>query len=194
MADDGKRKTSTLFREGGIDRIRRIFPDDDAAVVERPLWDSIAQEPARLSGTQVRLYSVRRAKNHHPLYREPGAGSKDWEFQGPWEFWGAIEFDPTTDVDTDAGSEGLKKSADAILWVSRKELEDIGAPDPKVDDVIHFWGKRPFKRASGFEFFDLIKAEPHGNVMSTETFVQWKLTLKARSSFDPERRVVNTKI
>ncbi len=73
------KKFDTLYRDGGIDRLRRIFPDDAEASVERPLWDSIAQEPARLSGASFRLYSLRRAKNLHPLYREPTAGGKDWE-------------------------------------------------------------------------------------------------------------------
>ncbi len=188
------RKTSTLLHDGGIDRIQRIFPGDGEVSVERPLWDSIAQEPARLSGTQVKLYSVRRAKNHHPLYREPGAGSKDWEFQGPWEVWGTVEFDQAQDIDADAGSEGLKKTANVILWVARKEFEDVSSPDPKIDDVIEFWGSKSFKRAGGFQFFDVVLATPAGNIMTSETFVQWKITLKARSSFDAERKVTNTKI
>ncbi len=177
-----------------MDRIRRIFPDDADVSIERPLWDSIAQEPARLSGTKVRLYSVRRAKNHHPLYREPGAGSKDWEFHGPWEVWGTVEFDQATDIDADAGSEGKKSMATGILWVARKEFEDVQAPDPKIDDVIEFWDKKEWARAGGFQFFDVNLATPAGNIMTSETFVQWKITLKARSSFDPERRVMATKI
>lgn len=187
-------KTDTLYRDGGLDRIRRIFPGDDQASVERPLFDSIATEPARLSGTPIKVYSLRRAKNHHPLYREPSAGAKDWSYQGPWQMMGAVEFNQANDIDTTASTEGLKKTATAQLWISRKELEDAGCPDPKIGDVIEFWDLKPWNRSGKFQFWDVIKANPDGNIQDTEVFVQWAITLEARTSFDPERKTENTRI
>lgn len=189
-----KPKVETLYRDGGIDRIRRIFPDDPQATIERPLFDSIAQEPARLSGTKARFYSLRRAKNHHPLYREPGAGSRDWEFQGPWEVWTSVEFDQSNDIDAEVGSEGLKRNAQATLWVARKELEDAGCPEPKIGDVVEFWDLKPFAGIVNFQYWDVVLANPDGNIMSTEIFVQWKITLKVRGQFDPARKVENTRV
>lgn len=189
-----KPKLDTLYRDGGIDRIRRIFPDEAEVTVERPLWDSVAQEPARLSGTSIKLYSIRRAKNMHPLYREPSAEAKDWSFQGPWQMMGAVEFSQGDDIDTQSGSEGLKKTATATLWLARKELEDAGSPDPKIGDVIEFWDLQPYARAGKFQFWDIVKANPDGNIMSSEVFVQWKIGLEARTTFDPARKTENTRI
>jgi len=190
------KKLDTLYRDGGIDRIRRIFPDDSAVSVERPLWDSVAQEPARLSGAPFKIYSLRRAKNHHPLYREPSAGANDWVFQGPWQMWGALDFSQGDDIDQDASSEGRKRSAQVTLWLARKELEDVGSPDPKIGDVIEFWDIKPFAGVldGHFQFWDVTLANPTGNIMNSETFVQWKITLKARTTFDPVRKVENSKI
>lgn len=189
-----KSRGDTLFRNGGIDRIRRIFPGDADATVERPLHDSIAQEPARLAGTSLRVYSLRRAKNHHPLYREPSAGNGDWSFNGPWEVMGVVEFQQATDIDASARTEGLGRNATAKLWIARKELEDASCPDPKEGDVIEFWGNAPWKRAGRFQFWDIIKANPDGNIQDSEVFVQWEITLEARASFDPVRKTENTRI
>jgi hypothetical protein len=187
-------KKGTLLGGGGLDRIRRIFPGDGDASVELALHDSVATEPARLSGTSIRLYSVRRAKNLHPLYREPSAGAKDWEFQGPWEMMVAVEFDQSSDIDVEAGGEGKLRSASATLWLSRKELEDAQAPDPKVGDVFEFWDKDGWKRAGGFQYWDVSNATPHGNIQSTEIFTMWKVSLTSRSTFDPQRKIDNTRI
>jgi len=186
----------TLYRNGGIDRIRRIFPDDDSANVERPLWDSVAQEPARLSGVAIKIYSLRRAKNHHPLYREPSAGAQDWAYQGPWQMWATVDFAQGDDIDEDVGSEGSKRSATATIWLARKELEDAGSPDPKSGDVIEFWDLKPFAGAldGHFQFWDVTLANPNGNIMNTETFVQWKITVKSRTTFDARRKVEGTAI
>lgn len=187
-------KKGTLLQNGGLDRIRRIFPGDADVSVEQPLWDSVATEPARLSGTSIRHYSVRRAKNLHALYREPSAGAKDWEFQGPWEMMCSVEFDQSSDIDTDAGSEGKTKTASAILWISRKEFEDAGAPDPKLGDVFEFWEKAQWARAGGFQYWDVGGTYPAGNIQSTEVFTMWKITLTSRSSFDAQRKIDNTRI
>lgn len=187
------KKLDTLYRGGGVDRIRRIFPDDPRASVERPLWDSFAQEPARLGGTPVLFYSLRRAKNHHPLYREPSAAGKDWEFNGPWELAGSFQ---TDDTDYQGTGEGSTKTSSGTLWVARKEFEDAGAPDPKIGDVIELWTEAPFDGVAKPRFWDVV--EPHADsdshVMNTGIFTLWKLTLKSRSTFHAQRKVENTKI
>lgn len=192
MSSDPKAKFDTLYTNGGMDRIRRIFPDDSSSTVERPLWDSIAQEPARLSGLQFHLYSLRRAKNHHSLYREPSAGSQEWSFQGPWSMWGSTEFSQGDDINLNSQSEGnVREATNIVLWVARKEFEDASSPDPKLGDVIEFWDKKPFAGVldGHFQFWDVVLANPTGNIMSTETFVQWKISLKSRSAFDAKRKV-----
>jgi len=165
-----------------------LLPGGDPLPTEQPLWDSIASEPAKLSGTPVRLYSVRRAKNRHPLYAEPSQDSKEWEFQGPWELFGSFTFDQGNDIDDDVSSQGLQKIASATMHLSRKSLEDIEAPDPKVGDVVHLWDRQPF--GSEFQFW----ANPDGNIFTNEAFVQFRLELKRRSRFEPGRKVLGKKI
>ena len=187
---------STLMGNAGIDRIRRIFPDDHAVSVERPLWDSVAQEPARLSGVDVELYSLRRGMNRHPLYGEASVDGKDESFNGQWQFKAAFEFDQGDEIQENAASEGRKQEGQGVMWIARKELEDIDAPDPKAGDVVAVWNMGEFdgtnaqgNERSRFRYFRVLRANPHGNVMSVNTFVQWRLELKFASDFNPDRLV-----
>lgn len=183
---------NTLYKGGGVSRIRRIFPDDDRATVERPLFDSVAQEPAILSGLAVRLYSLRRAKNMHPLYREPVEGG-DFEYQGPWELHGVLEFDQQDEISNAAEQEGTRLESEARLQIARKEFDDVGAPDPKQGDVIEFWDDKAFDfvpfTMRRFRYWDVQLANPGENVWSAATFIVWKLTLKHNTRFDPARKV-----
>lgn len=181
---------TTLEGGDGATGIGRVFPDD--AVSELQLWDSIAQEPAKLSGTPFRLWSVRRARNLHPLYREPSNAGFEWEFHGPWEMMGAFEFDQGNEIDPEVSAEGLQKTSTSVLYIARKELEDIDAPEPKIGDVIDLWDRMPF--GSEFQYWDVTKANPDGNVMTSEVFVQYRLEMKRRSRFEPGRKALGTRI
>jgi hypothetical protein len=182
----------TTLSGGGVANVAKIFPD--AEVSERPLWDSIAAEPARLSGADVKLWSLRRAKNRHPLYGEPSVGGKDWEFHGPYEMAGGLEFDEAQEVEPEATTEGLSTSASAVLHIARIEFENVGAPDPKVGDVIEFWGDKttPFMRK--FKYWEVTKANPDGHIMSTAEYVQYRIELKQRTRFEPGRKVEGEKV
>lgn len=184
---------NTLYKGGGVNRLRRIFPDDDHSTVELPLFDSIAQEPARLGGVRVLLYTLRRAKNLHPLYREPTKGG-DFEYGGPWEMHGVLDYDQMNEVEPpDASTEGTQIQSEARLQIARKEFEDVGAPEPKQGDVIEFWNNPSFEatpfRIPKFKYWDVQQAVPGENVWSTEVFVVWKLALKHKTRFDAARKI-----
>jgi hypothetical protein len=184
---------NTLYKGGGINRLRRIFPDDDQSTVELPLLDSVAQEPSHLSGVRVLLYSLRRAKNMHPLYREPTQGG-DFDYAGPWELMGVLDFDQGTEVEPpDSTTEGTQIMTDARLQIARKEFEDKKAPDPKAGDVIEFWSGKEFEgkpfRIAKFKYWDVNKANRAENIWSTETFLVWMLELKHKTRFDAARKV-----
>lgn len=182
----------TTLDAGGVGGVAPVFPGDVNTPSEQAFWDSIATEPAQLSGTPVRIYSVRRAKNRHPLYAEPSRAGNEWEYHGPWEIMGAFAFDQGTDIDDSVGAEGIQKTAEAVLHLSRKALEDVDAPDPKVGDVIHLWDRQPF--GSELQYWDVVKANPDGNVFTHESFVQFRLELRHRSRFEPGRKVEGKRI
>lgn len=188
MADD-----DTLYTEGGVDNIRRIFPDDPVASVERPLFDSIAQEPARLSGTPIRFYSLRRAKARHSLYGEPSQDGEEWNFSGPWEMYATIDYDQPGDNSQDAGSEGLQVQSDSTMEIARKEFEDSGSPFPKVGDVIEMWSEREFS-AVQTRFWDVVDADPAQNIFSSEVYLMWKVSLKRRTRFTPQRKTEGERV
>jgi len=178
---------------GGAVGASPIYPTQTAlGVVEQALYDSVSAEPARLSGTPVRLFSVRRAKNRHPLYAEPSFAGKEWEFHGPWELMGAFEFDQGMEIDQEATSEGLHEFANAALYLSRKELENVEAPEPKIGDIIWLWDRKPFAEEGG-DYWDVTKANRDGNIWTTEVFVQYRLELRWRSKFDPARKIEGTR-
>ena len=183
----------TLYKGGGVGNLRRIFPDDPSVTVERPLFDSIAQEPARLSGTPIRIYSVRRAKSRNPWYGEPSMDKQEWGFQGPWEVWGEVDYNPADNVSPEATSDGLKSVSDAIVEVARKEFEDAGAPFPKIGDVVEFWEEVEYA-AEQNKYWDVVKATPTGTINSTPVYVMWKIELKSNSKFDPKRKVEGERV
>ena len=176
--------------------LRPLFPKTCTGSCgdEREIWDSIAQEPAKLSGTKVRLFSLRRAANRHPLYKEPSEEGKEWEFQGPWEVYAALEFMLADSITPEATDAGVRRVSEAIAWISRKELEDHGAPHPKMGDVLEFWWEGAFGEPKSQAQWNIIKAEPDGSVWTSATFVQWKLELRRRDRFVAARETEHTEI
>lgn len=171
-----------------------VFPEQAAPNPEVPLWESVAQEPARLSGVRARLYELRRAKNMHPLYREPSADDGGWEYRGPWELHVAIEFSVPDDMEIEAGQEGAEKTGQATCWLSEKEIRTAQAPRPKVGDVLEFWQTPGYAGAGASTWWDIVRADPDGRVMTTDVFVQWKLILRQRARFDAVRKVVSGEV
>jgi hypothetical protein len=181
----------TTLSGGGVDNVRRLFPDAD--VSERPLWDSIASEPARLSGARIKLWSLRRAMNRDPLYGEPSRGGAEWEFHGPWEMAGGLEFDEAQEIEPEATTEGLTETATATLHLARKELEDVGSPIPKIGDVIEFWGNENSDFARHYRYWEVTKSNADGHIISVADFVQYRVELKQRTKFEPGRKVEGDK-
>jgi len=179
------------------EELKRVFPSDCSDCGdERALYDSIAQEPARISGTKIAFWSLRRAKNRHPLYKEPSVDDKEWEFHGPYEMYAAIDFAQADEIEPEATETGGQTVSDAVAWVARVEFEGVEAPDPKNGDVIEFWSLdgSPFGEDPHDAQWDVVKANPDGNIFTSETFVQWKITLKQRSKFVAFRKTDGTKV
>ena len=187
------------FKKDPIQGLKRIFPSDCSDCGdERALWDSIAQEGARLSGTRILFYSLRRAMNRHPLYKEPSQGGKEWSFHGPFEMWAALQFAQADEIQPEATEYGQHTVSDAMIYVARKEFEDASAPEPKLGDIVEVWSKgvggSPFAEEELFAQWDVVQANPDGNIFSSEAFVQYVLRLKQRTKFVALRKTENTQI
>lgn len=176
---------------------------------ELALHESITEEYTQLTGTRIKLYSVRLGGSLDPVWDEPSKlyghdplwgednqpiapstanapEKKEWAFNGPWEFYGFIEFEEaerlaTTIVDS------IRDEWEAACWIPRKSLDDIQAPYPKKGDVLH---AVEWKSKTGDAvYFDVVSAKLEGALADTQSYVQFILELKRREVFDPKRRV-----
>lgn len=162
---------------------RRIFPTENSECGdEREIFDSIASEQALLGGTNVLYYVINRAKHRHPLYKEPSVGG-DWSFEGPYELAATIDFPQPDNTTVEATDSGKRKVQEAVVWISRKEFENRGCPYPQEGSVLEFWSQKPFGTDRQKAQWDIVKADPDGNIYTSETFVMYKLEVKKRSEF-----------
>ena len=163
---------------------RRVFPGGDCEGCgdEQALFDSIASEPAKLAGTSVAYYKIRRAKHRHSLYKEPSVDG-DWSFEGPWELAATLDFPQSDNVTPTATENGIESTAEAVAWVSRKEFEDRSAPYPQEGSVLEFWWTPPFAQERQKSQWDIVKATRDGNIFNSEAFTMYKLELRSRSKF-----------
>jgi hypothetical protein len=174
---------------------RRIFPSDCGGCTdELSLWDSIASEQARLAGVRLRYWRLRTAKNRDPLYKEPSNEGQEWEFDGPWEMYGSLEFEQVNQISTEATENGMIQTSEAVLWLARKEIEDAEAPYPKKGDVVEFWDEAPFAEAAQKTYWDVTGCERDGNIFNTVAYVQHRLELRRREKFFAIRKVEHTRI
>ena len=187
----------TQFKKDSIQSLNRIFPGGCGDCGnELDLFDSVAQEQARLAGTRILFYSLRRAMNRHPLYKEPSQGGKEWSFHGPFEMWGSLEFMQGDDISPEASEYGGHKESDARLIIARKEFEDACSPTPKVGDVIEFWttSGSAFEESELNSQWDVVRANKDGNIFGTEVFTQYSISLKRKTKFVAIRKTEGERI
>lgn len=162
---------------------------------EHDLFDSIAQEHTGIAGTDIEYYSHEVTKaTRDPLYDEP----LKRVYSGPFRVKGYVAWPDTT---PEVRMEGWRTVVNAEAWISRKEIEEKGCPAPSETDVLRLW-KIPFfdkewavdgdnVPGSGY-FFDVLNVNDDGHLFDSAQFVGFRLTLKRRSEFTPERRITNT--
>lgn len=163
-------------------------PDGDTPL-ELELFDSVAREPARLSGDLFRIHVLRPAKHRHPLYKEPTEGGGP-AYEEPYEIPAALEYTRESATQTTATENGVAYSDDAYLWVARKELDLLGKSLPKVGDVIEFWCYLPFGDTKSQSFWDVTGSISMGDLWSQATYTMVKLTIKRRTAFPASEKVI----
>lgn len=155
------------------------------------LHDTWAQEHVNIAGVKFELFHLDLEESVvDPVYNEP----VDRIFQGSYILKGYFEFPPGVPEMTEQGSHVGWESS---LWIPRKELEDKNAPIPSEDDIIRVWNTPFFQKYGVFEqeienssyFFDVTVVDDDGHLFDRPSFVGFKLTLKRRTEYTPERRL-----
>lgn len=162
--------------------------------VERPLFDSIAQEHVRQLGTLIDLYFRDIGKSQRDsVYDE--AIKTSWST--PIRVKGFVEWPDSAPVLEDQGEH---TEFNATAWIARKELEDAHANIPSEGDVLCIW-RTPFFNAwasdnqnepdQGF-YFNIVDVDDDGHLFDTPSFVGVRMTIRRNNTFSPERRIKST--
>jgi len=158
------------------------------------MFDLWAQETNRTWGIPIDYYFLNVEKStRDPLYDEPT--SRNFSRAYKLEAW--VQMPTQNPI---ASEEGFRIHFDGSMWIARKDLEEIKAPcAPQEGDVIGFWDNPQFNADaaannpnipnSGY-YFDVTNAVPDGHLFDTPTFVGYKLTIKRRSEFGAERKIL----
>lgn len=178
----------------------RIYYDEDAVYIR-----SLEEERIELVGPTCEYYSLNRGKNVDPLYGEPtndpryygssplgsdSVSSEAWNFypsiDDPKQFPIEIEYMEADNRTPTARAEGFVYEYDAIIGISRNHWEDawedtvIDGRAPKEGDIIYVFG----------EWWDVTKAGKSGYILDSTEYVGFKLELKKRTQYTPDRKVM----
>lgn len=157
-------------------------------------FDHFAVERTEATGTNLDYWhqdiegSVR-----DPLYDEP----IDRKWKGPFKIVGYVEYAPGQ---PEMREEGMRVTWTGTIWMARKAIEDAGAPAPLEGDVIRYWpipffaehgvnSEKSAVRTAGY-FFDVVNCDDDGHIGGAAAFVGFKLEVRRRTEFTPERRLL----
>lgn len=168
---------------------------------------SLEAERISLVGPTCEYYSLNRGKNVDRLYGEPDndplyggmsprgtpqTDERSWNFspnvsggEAPLQFQCAIEYQEADKRVPSARAEGKHVEYDADCFIAYNAWETalsgrtFAGRKPKEGDVIYVFDL----------WWDVVNAGSSGNVLDTTAVVGYKLLLKRRSQFVPERKV-----
>ena len=180
----------------------RIYFDEDVTYLR-----ALEEERIELVGPTCEYYSLNRGKNVDALYGEPtndplyggsstrGTPSKSeeaWNFypdasigQETLEFQCVIEYQEFDNRQPLARTEGFVAEYDAVVSISRNPWECaldgtlIEGRLPKEGDVLYLFN----------EWWDVTKAGKSGYVLDSPEYVGYRLEVKKRTQFTPDRKV-----
>jgi len=197
MASSSSRKPVVLLPYPTLRKVGPYeFPTLQMPECEHDLFDSIAQEHVNILGTDIDFWTHEVSKGtRDPLYDEPIGRV----YVGPFRVKGYVSW---PDSVPEARQEGGRTSFGAEVWIARKSIEDIRAPQPNESDVLRIWNtpffnewavdNAPSGQPNTGYFFDIIDVDDDGHLFDSPTFVGFKLSIKRRTEFTPERRITNT--
>lgn len=155
-------------------------------------------ERQRAVSPNVRYYRLIRGANVDPLYNEPvddplygGSPSpsyKKWEYALPYVvFQASIEYVEYDNAEASATDDGIAYEYDAVMSISKVNWNVVlSGREPKVGDVVHVKDD-----LLGFDhWFSIVKAGKNGSIANTNIAAGWRVSLKSRSAFTPDRKVL----
>lgn len=155
------------------------------------VFDSIANEHVEAHGTEIKYWRQDLDRSlRDPLYDEP----VDRCFRGPFQMFGFVEYPPGVPEMTE---NGMRVTWATSVWIPRVQFESAGAGSPLEGDVLQFWDL-PFFGEHGVNaeevpgrgyYFDVVNADDDGHVFDSAAFVGFKLEVRRRTEFTPERRL-----
>ncbi len=148
--------------------------------------DEMNREIGSAGGTAVSYWQLRQDQNYDPVYGEADTRSG---FLGPFTFSATLEYDEEGNYTQDASEEYVEREYDGVMTVARVEWDlkvhggvpQSGFVAPREGDIVSFF--------DGFLFFEVLKVSRTGFFNTTATFSGYKIELKKRASFEPERRL-----
>lgn len=170
-----------------------LFDLSKAAMFERGLYDTYSREQsAIIAGGEADLYVRDRGRSlKDPLYGEPTRAV----WVGPYRLKVYLQNPIPMPMTV---PQGFRNEWNGEIWVPRTEIELKGVRPPDNGDVLQMW-KIPFYDALAVDYANSPKAGFYFDVESVHAdaiaamapiFLGFKLTLKRRSEFTPERRVL----
>jgi hypothetical protein len=159
---------------------------------ERFLFDSVASEVTNIAGTALEYFALDKEKTKRDaLYDEP----TQYVWRGPYKLKAFVTW---PDGVPEAREEGMKTNFEnSTAWLSRLDVESIRMPYPAPGDIVKFWSVPFFRSVSvgglavpnaGY-YFDVLDADDDGHIFDQASFVGFKLELKRRTEFTPERKI-----
>lgn len=180
----------------------RIYYDEDSVYLR-----SLEEERNELVSPLCEYYSLNLGINVDPLNNEPvndplfggssprgsdSRSNKSWNFypdlskgQSKITFPCAIEYMESENRTPSIRPEGFIYEYDAIVGIARNHWETalsstpISSRKPKEGDVIYLFN----------EWWDIVKAGKGGYVLDSTEYVGFKLELKKKTQFTPDRKV-----
>lgn len=137
------------------------------------LFKGYEEERNTLSGPECSYYSLDRGENVHPVYNEP----EPYAFTGPQVITCTFEDDGR---EPSVRDEGLVVERGANMTIALNSWQTaFPTREPKEGDVLQVFGR----------YWDVVLASRSGYMVDTPNFTGYKLEVKSRERFEPDRKL-----
>ncbi len=154
-----------------------LLNDNDLA-----FWDKTTQEVNCLAGTTALIFEFSETESQRdPIYGESTFRVHKKNDEGNDGIECPVLF-KSPDTSPVSGEEGFRSEKHAVLFVARKDLDDLDLRRPKGGDIWKVWGR----------YYDVTKASAsEGRVSDSGVTVEYEVSLVRRTKATPESQWMN---